>query len=76
MPKEPGFIVGGRPIVGKALLFRGKEVVCIQKTQTTESHHASFMWKLDYATDIQPEDYIDLTFLSVKQASSISESES
>ena len=52
------------------MLFRGKELVTIQEAQTSE--HGVFMWKLDYAMDIQPEDYNDLRFLSVKQVGMLS----
>ena len=64
VPKEPGFRIGGRTFVGNGIVFRGQELVCSQNISGLIK-----VWKLDYMTDIKPEDYADLEILTYKEVS-------
>lgn len=55
----PGFVVGGRTFLGRALLVRGVELTC----RGQRLYHL-----LDYHMDVQPEDYAGIEFLNFKEA--------
>ena len=58
IPKEPGFLLWGRPIVGRALVVRGLEVAC----------PGINVHLLDAWVDVDSADYAGLQWLSVKDA--------
>lgn len=60
LPRAPGFQLAGRPFVGCGLVYRGVELACPYPVNSTA------LDLLDYAVDVQPEDYAGVAWLSSK----------